>query len=202
MQLTTQTYDKIAARYATRALYPMRQELDALLSYVPSGGLVLDIGCGPGDYALMIAARGYRVIALDLSNGMLSVAARQGTPRLMCADMRWLPLPRHVADGAFLSASLLHLPKSNASYALQEVYRVLRPGGTAYWGMKEGHGSAHVAAPEGGARFFTYYQAEEFDALLQATGFTLLDSWISPPGEKQEHRWINRIAEKGRGCHG
>ncbi|HEY89177.1 MAG TPA: class I SAM-dependent methyltransferase [Thermoflexia bacterium] len=195
--LTNRTYDKIAARYATRVLYPMTRELDAFLSYVPHGGLVLDIGCGPGDYAQLIAARGYRVLPLDLSSGMLQVAARRGTPRLVRADMHRLPLPRHVADGAFLSASFLHLPKSTAGYALQEIHRVLRPGGAAYWGVKEGHGSAHVTAPEGGARFFAYYQAEGFDALLRAAGFTLLEGWIGLPGEHQSHRWINRVAKKG-----
>ncbi|MEA3309083.1 MAG: class I SAM-dependent methyltransferase [Chloroflexota bacterium] len=194
--LTNRTYDKIAARYATRTLYPMTRELDTFLSYIPHGGLVLDIGSGPGDYAQLIAARGYRVLALDLSSGMLRVAAKRGTSNLVRADMCRLPLPHHMAAGAFLSASLLHLPKSSAVAALQEVQRVLQPGGTAYFSVKEGCGDAHVTEPEGDMRFFAYYQAAEFDALWQTVGFTPVEGWISVPGTQQNHRWINRVVRK------
>ena len=190
------TYDKIAESYAQRPLYSMERELNTFLSYVPQGGLVVDIGCGPGDYAQMIRERGYRVIALDLSAGMLKIAAKRGPTHLTQADMRWLPLPANVIDGAFLSASLLHLPRAAAPQTLKAVKRVLRRGGVAYLSMKEGCGSAHILTPEGEPRFFTYYQPAELDALLRAAELTVLESWSNLPGPQQSHRWLNRVVRR------
>lgn len=53
-------------------------EVDFLLEELnlPSGGSVLDVGCGTGRHAIELAKRGYAVTGLDLSSGMLARAAR------------------------------------------------------------------------------------------------------------------------------
>ncbi len=192
---TAATYDCIAARYAARVTYPLEQELARFRQLVPTGGLVLDVGCGPGQYARALKARGLRVVGLDLSPGMLCQAQATGTPRLMCADMRRLPIADGCADGCFVCASLLHLPRTQAAQALLEFRRVLRPGGALYVGVKEGgEGEEWVADQEGQERFFAYYRPEEIDRLIRAAGFEIADGWISPPGKGQRHNWVNRFA--------
>jgi ubiquinone/menaquinone biosynthesis C-methylase UbiE len=172
----------------------LEQELVCFRQLVPAGGLVLDVGCGPGQYARALEAQGLDVVGLDLSQGMLRYAQAHGPLRLIRADMRCLPIADERADGCFACASLLHLPRTQAPRALSEFRRVLRPGGALYIGVKEGDGEEWVANQEGRERFFAYYRLEEIDRLIQATGFDIVDGWISPPGKGQRHNWLNRFA--------
>jgi len=191
---TVVTYDRIAARYAARATYPLERELARFRQMMPTGGLALDIGCGPGQYARALGARGLRVVALDLSRGMLHQAQTHETPWLVCADMCRLPIADEWADGCFACASLLHLPRAQAPQALFEFHRVLRPGGALYVGVKEGEGEKWVADREGQGRLFVYYRLEEIDLLIRVAGFEVVDGWTSPPGEGQRRNWLNRFA--------
>jgi ubiquinone/menaquinone biosynthesis C-methylase UbiE len=144
----------------------------------------------------MIAARGYRVLALDLSGGMLAQAAKNRTPNVLRADMRHLPLASGRVDGCFLSASLLHIPRVEVPQVLGEVWRVLQGAGMVFLSVKAGEGSAWVPEPEGGARFFVYYRSDELDHLICQAGFVVLDGWTGPPGLGQTHRWISRVLQK------
>ncbi len=191
---TSTAYDHTAARYAAREPYLLERELARFGEMTPPGGLVLDVGCGPGQYARALGTRGLRVVALDLSQGMLHQAQMSETPRLARADMRHLPTGSGSANGCFVCASLLHLPHSQAPHALAEFRRVLHPGGALYVAVKEGRGEKWVTGPRGHERFFSYYQPEEFDRLVRAAGFEIVDGWINPPGKNQDHNWINRFA--------
>jgi SAM-dependent methyltransferase len=43
----------------------------------PPGGRILDVGCGTGRHSVELASRGFEVTGIDLSSGMLAVAARR-----------------------------------------------------------------------------------------------------------------------------
>jgi len=196
VQETISVYDLVAPCYAARVAYPLERELERFRRMMPAGGLALDVGCGPGEYTRSLNMRGLRTVGLDLSRGMLRYARIQGSSQLVCADMRRIPLVAEYADGCFVCASLLHLPRSQAPQAFLEFRRVLRPGGALYLGVKEGEGAKWVTGSEGHARFFVYYQPEEIDLLIRAAGFEIVDGWISPPGKNQRHNWINRFVVK------
>jgi len=191
---TTESYNQTAVRYAARPFYPLEQELARFRHMMPAGGLTLDVGCGPGQYAGALISRGLRVTALDLSWGMLHQAQQNSLALLVQADMRRLPLADAAADGCFACASLLHLPRPRASLTLIEFRRVLCPGGALYVSVKEGMGEEWVTDREGHSRHFVYYDPEGIDTVIQAAGFELVDGWISPPGPGQAHNWINRFA--------
>lgn len=104
------------------------------------GAQLLDLMCGTAEVSLALARRGCRVLGVDLSPAMLSVAAG----RLAAAadyPARNLSLARGeasavpVGDGAFDFAlvggngSFNHLSDAEARAALRELHRVLRPGG-------------------------------------------------------------------------
>jgi ubiquinone/menaquinone biosynthesis C-methylase UbiE len=96
---------------------------------------VLEIGSGAAQCARWLASQGARVVASDLSGGMLAQAralqARPGSPRpsgLVQADARRLPFADATFDLAFSSYGALPFV-ADPEQVIGEVVRVLRPGG-------------------------------------------------------------------------
>lgn len=97
-----------------------------------AGERVLDAGCGPGMYHSALASRGVAIAAVDLFAGMArdahSTAARQGyAVNVAQASVERLPFAGGVFDRAMCNHMLYHVPDQRA--ALEELRRVLRPGG-------------------------------------------------------------------------
>lgn len=92
--------------------------------------LVLDAGCGAGRWALEVAARGPRVIALDLGRS-IEIAARNAAPsgRIACVqgDVRSLPLADGIVDWAYCLGVLHHV--TAPATALRSVARATRRDG-------------------------------------------------------------------------
>jgi SAM-dependent methyltransferase len=55
---------------------PDKDFLTALDRYAPNRGKALDLGCGPGTHSVELAKRGWRVTAVDVAPGAISMAAR------------------------------------------------------------------------------------------------------------------------------
>jgi SAM-dependent methyltransferase len=74
---TQQAFDSVAAGYdrsnaANPLLAAMRERvLAAIIAHTPPAGRVLDLGCGPGADAALLAGRGHRVTAIDWSAAMV-----------------------------------------------------------------------------------------------------------------------------------
>jgi ubiquinone/menaquinone biosynthesis C-methylase UbiE len=105
----------------------------------PYGHQWLDLMCGTAEVSLELARRGHRVLGVDLSPAMLSVAAERLSAaadyparNLSLAHGKAGALP--AADGVFDFAlvggngSFNHLDEPQARAALRELRRVLRPG--------------------------------------------------------------------------
>jgi SAM-dependent methyltransferase len=98
-----------------------------------AGARVLDIGCGSGANATLLAARGARVVGVDISPDLLALARRRAamdrletSVRVLCGSTHAIPLPDASVDLVFGNAILHHvdLPRTAA-----EIRRVLVPGG-------------------------------------------------------------------------
>lgn len=95
-----------------------------LCGFTP-GGLVLDLGCGPGATLACLRSRGYRGIGLDRSAPMLAEARRHG-PCLQADGFR-LPLRDGSLDG-IVSECVFSLMDDKGA-VLRECFRALRSGG-------------------------------------------------------------------------
>jgi demethylmenaquinone methyltransferase/2-methoxy-6-polyprenyl-1,4-benzoquinol methylase len=108
----------------------------ALVRRLPrrSAARVLDLACGTGDLTLLLARR-YRdgeVIGVDLSPAMLARARRRRGARglsFRLGDLCRLPFASERFDLVTGGYALRNAPSLGA--ALSEVWRVLKPGGTA-----------------------------------------------------------------------
>jgi ubiquinone/menaquinone biosynthesis C-methylase UbiE len=94
---------------------------------------VLDFGCGHGMAAVVLARRGARVTAFDLSPGYLEEARARAAANGVAvafaqADGERLPFADGVFDRVWGNAVLHHLDMERAG---RELFRVLRPGGRA-----------------------------------------------------------------------
>jgi demethylmenaquinone methyltransferase/2-methoxy-6-polyprenyl-1,4-benzoquinol methylase len=93
----------------------------------------LDLATGTGDIAFALAARGARVVGLDITSRMIelarakSVHANGSRPAFLVGDMLALPFPSASFDIVTTGYGLRNVP--NLTMAIQEIERVLSPGG-------------------------------------------------------------------------
>lgn len=98
---------------------------------------VLDLGCGTGNHALLLAQRGYQITGIDISKDMLAHARNKAADvpeldslTLLEGDIRSLELNRRF-DGAIMMFAVLGYQQGNADVlsALGSVRRHLSDGG-------------------------------------------------------------------------
>jgi len=99
------------------------------------GKTVLDYGCGDGANTLVLARRGARVKALDISPDLTDIARQRLVANRITGDVEFIigsahevPLPDDSVDVVFGMAILHHL---DLELSASEVKRVLRKGGRA-----------------------------------------------------------------------
>jgi ubiquinone/menaquinone biosynthesis C-methylase UbiE len=156
---------------------------------VGPGVRVLDLGCGGGRHAFEVLRRGADVVAFDMDQSELdSVAAMfvamdkagEVPPEASGETVQGTALDMPFEDGSFdrvIAAEVLeHIPDDMA--AMREIFRVLKPGGTAAitvpsflpericWALDEDY---HTA-PGGHIRIYTL---AELSAKLKSTGFRI-----------------------------
>ena len=104
---------------------------------VTSGQRVLDVGCGTGYFARLLAetvGSDGLVVGVDASREMITYASRKAAGITNChfevGAAESLSLPADRFDVVVSSLFMHHLPADLQSVALGEMWRILRPGGT------------------------------------------------------------------------
>jgi ubiquinone/menaquinone biosynthesis C-methylase UbiE len=185
-EIVRRYYDGCVEKEWERLSKPYRKlELVSTLRLVeehfPSSGRVLDLGGGPGRYAIELARRDYRVTLVDLSPecilfaerklgelGLEVDAAEQGDARDLSS------LPSETFDAALLLGPMYHLVEAaDRRAALRELRRVLRPGAPAIVSFLNPWGILRSGLSE----FPTLYRDE---TLIRS----LLDNWVQA-GEQE-----------------
>ncbi len=124
---------KLAAIYD--ALDPDRSDLDAYLAMVDEFGArsVVDLGCGTGVFALLLAERGVEVIGVDPAGASLDVArAKPGAERVMWIHGDASAIPASVqVDAVTMTANVAQVFLTDADWlaTLAAAHAALRPGG-------------------------------------------------------------------------
>lgn len=132
------SYDRVAPTYAARIGDELRgKPLDRLLlsrlaQDTRGVGPICDVGCGPGHVAGFLVEAGAKVVASDISTGMLreSGVFAPAAPRA-AADMRQLPFFTQSMAGVCALYSIIHILPNERPLVFREFHRVLAVGGVA-----------------------------------------------------------------------
>ena len=153
-------------------------EFKDLMAFVapvdPAGSTILDLSCGSGLMTRRLVQSGKwgRVIAADYSESMLRETKgrfkQKGlpVPTLVRADAARLPFQSGGLDAVHAGAALHCWPRLEES--LQEVHRVLKPGGRFY-------ASTFEVNPRLRSDTFRFFQLGELRALLEKSGFAQVE---------------------------
>ena len=192
------TYDRIAAHFSKTREYAW-PEVESFLNG-RSASRALDVGCGNGRHTELLAERVPSVIGVDLSRELLAAAAIRARDRafadridLVHGDAASLPIADDAVGLAVYVATLHHLsPRAARVRSLDELARVLEPGGTALvsaWSTahdrfdrEEGFDTTVDWTLPGGEtvpRYYHIYSPAEFDAELAASDLDPVDVDVS-----------------------
>ena len=122
-----QNYDRVVDLQIggqTRSMVRQRLAREAAL------GTTVEFGCGTGFYTDTLADKADRLMATDLSPGMLDLArsrVRAANVTFQQEDCQHTSLADGFFDTAFMSL-VIHFTQPGK--ALKEIHRILRPGGT------------------------------------------------------------------------
>lgn len=120
-------------------------DLEALERFLRPTDRILDLGCGWGRITIALARRGHNVAGVDLSENLISYAREHAAAaglaiRFDVGSMLNIPYPGASFDKIVCLWGVFNhlLTPQDQVQALNEMYRVLRPGGLAFIEMGNG----------------------------------------------------------------
>jgi ubiquinone/menaquinone biosynthesis C-methylase UbiE len=176
-QIIADGYDAIAPRYlewSSGADEVLVWFMAEILKRVPRGSDVLELGCGSGTAAAVLAD-GRSYTGVDLSEGQLSLARRR-LPKetFVQADLTSISFP----DGSFDAVVALyvfnHVPRAEQAPTFARIFRWLRPGGRVMLSLGAGDTDDEVQADWLGVpMFFAGFGPDVNERSLRDAGFEL-----------------------------
>ena len=200
MQHAATFWDKAAEKYAKSPIADIESynfTLGRTRSYLSSTDRVLEVGCGTGSTALLLAGDVEQLVASDLSPKMIEIATRKAQEqgianvKFITADLLGGTIDNGPYD-AVLAFNLLHLVEDLPA-ALQRIHGLLKPGGMfiSKTVCQPGKGAPlkfrlikavlPVMQFLGLAPYVNFMKINEFESIVTSLGFKIIETSDSPP---------------------
>jgi 2-polyprenyl-3-methyl-5-hydroxy-6-metoxy-1,4-benzoquinol methylase len=181
--------DNAGSFYSATVDIDMSTIYQRFLPLIPTGGAILDAGCGSGRDSLNFKAQGYHATAIDASSALCELAANLLDQEVHCVGFEEITWHKQF-DGVWACASLLHVAKDQLPSVLKRLARSLKAGGVLYASFKYG-----TTARVKGGRAFTDMTEDTLAQLLQSVPMlSLKDSWMTADRRVDaEQNWLNVI---------
>jgi 2-polyprenyl-3-methyl-5-hydroxy-6-metoxy-1,4-benzoquinol methylase len=188
---TAQFWDKVADRYAARAVGDegaYREKLRLTQAVLGPDAQVLEFGCGTGSVGVEHAPHVARYLATDISGAMIELArGRAAGAGLKNLECRVATLEDLSAEGAawdaVLGLNILHLLK-DPDAAIAQAFAMVKPGGvfiTSTGTLKDGLGWVRpliwAMRQIGKAPFVKFLSEAELIASMKRAGFEVETVW-------------------------
>ena len=160
---------------------------------------ILEIGAGSGHSSAYFAAQGFTVVATDLSSGNVERCRAKGLEAHV-ADFTQLDSPDGSFDAVWAMSCLMHATEDDFAIAIDEMARVLTPGGLVVAGMWGGDGTAEVLEDDviEPPRFFAWRTDEHvraaFGSAFVIEEFHVIDG--PPDDPRDEHYQLVRMRKR------
>ncbi|WP_149825139.1 class I SAM-dependent methyltransferase [Streptomyces tailanensis] len=153
-------------------LDPDRRDLDAYVRIAEEFGArrVLDIGCGTGTFALMLAGRGVEVVGVDPARASVDVArGKPGSERVRWIDGDATALPPLRVDLVTMTANVAQAIVDPEAWrgTLRGAYEALRPGGHLVFETRDP-----------AARAWEQWNREASCGVTEIDGVGAVESWV------------------------
>ena len=199
MQQAQAFWDSAAENYAKSPIGDVEAynyTLARTRTYLSSTDKALEVGCGTGSTALLLAGDVAEITASDISGKMIAIATKkaqdQGVANVnfIAADLFDDALAKDPYD-VVLALNLLHLIEDTTG-AIRRIHGLLKPGGTfiSKTVCKPGAGAplkfrfmriiVPVLQALGKAPFVQFMAADAFEDLVESQGFKILESGDHP----------------------
>lgn len=189
-------YDLITSWFVMRGREQTFRSMVVDLAGLRPGEAVLDVGCGTGTLAIAAKRRigeSGRAVGVDPSAQLLAGARRKGARQglsieFQLAGIERLDLPDHSFDAALGTFMTHHVPHELLPRGLDELGRVLRPGGRVVLVdfTRPEHHPVSPGQPSGSTTGI-----QDLPPLLQTAGFSQIESGQLPfriRGFSKDHR--------------
>lgn len=166
---------------------------DVFLSMIPTGGKILDFGCGSGRDTKYFLSKGYEVDAIDGSEELCKIASEYTGIQVKQMLFEDLDVVEEY-DGIWACASILHVRKIQLLDIIKKIAIATKNDGIVYVSFKYGD----FEGVRNG-RFFTYLTELSFGEILdEIPELKIEKSWISTDvrAERREEQWLNILLRK------
>jgi ubiquinone/menaquinone biosynthesis C-methylase UbiE len=212
MRDSAEFWDKRADRYSQRPVKDLEsydRTLECTRKHLSAGDDVLEVGCGTGTTALLLAPSVRQITASDVSSRMIEIAREKALVQNV-RNVRFVRASVFAEDlerGSFdvvMGFNLLHLLEDIPG-AVRRISQLLKPGGlfisktvclaeqSRLWSLVLAVMKALGLAP-----YVRCLKLAELEDIVTGAGFEIIETGLYPPSPPS--RFI--VARKSRGCRG